>query len=220
MMKCIPGYYSFAAKALMLSLCCSTTLAASLNITLTDQDGAPVEDAVVYIESINGSMPSHSPQTVEVDQVGEAFVPHVRATTVGSLVTFPNSDHIRHHVYSFSEALTFEVPLYIGIPAEPTLFDTAGLVTLGCNIHDHMLGYILILETPFYSEINSGSGQLDNIPAGELVVKIWHPRLLDAQTLEQTMTANADSALELVMQLNLRAERMVRRAPKRNSKRY
>ena len=195
-------------------------LAASLTLTLTDQDGRPVDDAVVYITSINGEGRTPMPQTVEVDQINEAFVPHVRATTVGSLVNFPNSDHVRHHVYSFSEAKTFEVPLYSGVPTEPTLFDKAGLVTLGCNIHDHMLGYILVLDTPWFAEVRGGSARIDDIPAGQLAVEIWHPRLLGPETIQRTLGVGTDDFASLTEHVELRPERTVRRAPRRGSSRY
>lgn len=194
--------------------------AATLGISMTDQDGQPVDDAVVYITSIDGTVPASSPMEAEVDQVDETFVPHVRAITVGSLVNFPNSDHIHHHIYSFSEAKTFEVPLYTGVPNDPTRFDKAGLVTLGCNIHDHMLGYVLVLDTPYFAEIRGGAGAIENIPAGALAVEIWHPRLLDTEVIERSMTAAADSQLELNLQVELRPERKVRRAPRRGGSRY
>lgn len=194
--------------------------AASLVLSLTDQDNNPVTDAVVYVQTIDGKPLTSTPQSVQVDQVNEMFVPHVRATTVGSTVSFPNSDHIRHHIYSFSEAKSFEVPLYIGQPAAPTLFDKAGLVTLGCNIHDHMLGYILILATPYFAEIRDGQGFIDKLPAGELAVEIWHPRLANEEVIHRTLSVGADDEQRLTLQVDLRPERMVRRAPKRSSSRY
>lgn len=211
------------AFALLLSAVLGTplsTFAASLTLTLTDQNGAPVDDAVIYVTTVNGTKGAVEPQTVEVDQVNETFVPHVRATTAGSLVNFPNSDHVRHHVYSFSAAKTFEVPLYSGLPAEPTLFDRPGLVTLGCNIHDHMLGYILVLDTPWYAEVRGGTARIDDLPAGELAVEIWHPRLLGAETIQRTLGVGADDFATLTEHVELRPERTVRRAPKRGGSRY
>jgi plastocyanin len=198
----------------------ATGLAASFAVTLTDQDDNPVDDAVVYVTTINGQQQASTPQTVEVDQVSEMFVPHVRATTVGSFVNFPNSDHVRHHIYSFSEAKTFEVPLYSGVPTEPTLFDKAGLVTLGCNIHDHMLGYILVLDTPWFAEVRGGSGRIDGMPAGELAIEIWHPRLVGEEIITRTVVVSADENAVLALQVELRPERTVRRAPRRGNSRY
>lgn len=197
----------------------SLTQAATLNLQVLDQDGQPVNDAVVYVVSVNGATAPAQPQDVLVDQIDEAFVPHVRATTVGSRVSFPNSDHIRHHVYSFSEARTFELPLYIGIPAEPVVFDKSGIVTLGCNIHDHMLGYILVLDTPWFAEVQEGKASIESLPAGELQVEVWHPRL--ASTVEaRSLQATDGAPAELSLQLELRPERMLRRAPRRGGSRY
>lgn len=197
----------------------SPAQAARLDVVLTDQDGQPVDDAVVYVVSVDGAVPAPRPADVLVDQVDEAFVPHVRATTTGSRVSFPNSDHIRHHVYSFSAARTFELPLYIGIPAEPIVFDTAGVVTLGCNIHDHMLGYILVLDTPWFAEASAGQASIEGLPAGELQVEVWHPRLVDA-VATHTLQATDAAAATLSLQLELRPERMLRRAPRRSGSRY
>lgn len=210
-------------SAIALSACICAPLpvsAASLTLMLTDQNGAPVDDAVVYVTTIDGAYQPSTPQTVDVGQADQMFVPHVRATTVGSLVNFPNSDHVQHHVYSFSEAKTFELPLYSGVPEAPTLFDKAGLVTLGCNIHDHMIGYILVLDTPWYAEVRGGSGRIDDLPAGALAVEIWHPRLADQATLQRSLTISADRTATLAEQVELRPERTVRRAPRRGSSRY
>jgi plastocyanin len=194
--------------------------AASLVVTLKDQEGAAVSDAVVYVATINGQQPAPVPRQVTVDQVDETFVPHVRAVAVGSSISFPNSDHIRHHVYSFAPAKTFELPLYIGLPAEPISFDQAGLVTLGCNIHDHMLGYVLVVETPYYAEVAAGTARLDNLPDGELAVRIWHPRLADDTALEFTVQTATSGDTALQQQLTLLPDRKARRAPRRGSSRY
>ncbi len=206
--------------ALVWSIALDPAAAATLKVVVTDQQGSPVEDAVVYIRSIDGQTPASSPASVEVDQVNEMFVPHVRAATVGSSISFPNSDHIRHHVYSFSEARTFEVPLYSGVPAEPILFDKPGVVTLGCNIHDHMLGYILILATPHYVEVHAGTGSLSDLSPGAMEVEIWHPRLADQAAITRMVDITTDAEVSIEVQLDLRPERMVRRAPRRNSTRY
>lgn len=194
--------------------------AASLTLTLTDQDGKPVNDAVLSISTINGQHPTAKPASVTVDQVDEMFVPHVRAVTMGSTVSFPNSDHIRHHVYSFSPAKTFELPLYIGVPAEPITFDKAGLVTLGCNIHDHMLGYILVVDTPWFAEVKDGTATLNDLPAGEFAIEIWHPRLDQDDAVKVSLQVGADESARLEQQVTLRPERMVRRAPRRGGSRY
>ncbi len=96
------------------------------------------------------------PPADAVDQVDKQFVPYVKPVFVGSKVRFPNSDKIRHQVYSFSPAKKFELPLYGGTDAPPVVFDKPGIIVLGCNIHDWMVGIHLWSETPFFAKTGSG----------------------------------------------------------------
>jgi len=143
-------------------------MAANLVATITNQEGESVDDAVLYIESIDGKPQPFDAQSAIVDQIDKTYVPHVRVLTAGSAVSFPNKDDIRHHVYSFSDAKTFELPLYIGTPANPVQFDSAGVVNLGCNIHDFMHAYILVLETPHYAKSIAGTLSIQSFPPGEV----------------------------------------------------
>ncbi len=114
---------------------------------VTDDKGKPIEDAVVSLMSL-GTPPAAPLATAAImDQHDKEFVPYVLPVYVGTRVTFPNRDNIRHHVYSFSSAKKFELPLYIGTPAAPVVFDKPGVIALGCNIHDWMLAYIYVLTT-------------------------------------------------------------------------
>src|SRR5664279_833946 len=116
--------------------------------TVTDARGKPLPDAVVVAVPADGNirLPSRPPQDV-VDQVDKEFVPRVQAILVGTAVTFPNRDTVRHQVYSFSPAKRFELPLYTGVP-QAVVFDKPGVVVLGCNIHDWMVGYVYVSESP------------------------------------------------------------------------
>ena len=103
-----------------------------------------------------------------MDQKNRTFVPHVLAVQTGTAVRFPNSDDIRHQVYSFSSAKTFQLPLYKGTPASPVWFDKAGVVSLGCNIHDHMIAYIYVVDSPWFAKANAdGLARIENVPGGE-----------------------------------------------------
>jgi plastocyanin len=113
--------------------------AASVDVEVQGQDGKPLADAVVFLESRRRAaavpVPGHR------DRAGrQAFTQRVTVVPVGSAVAFPNRDKVRHHVYSFSPAKTFDLKLYIGTPANPVVFDKAGIAVLGCNIHDTMAG--------------------------------------------------------------------------------
>ena len=110
-------------------------------------------------------------------QQGKQFLPGVLVVPVGTSVHFPNRDSVRHHVYSFSPAKKFELKLYTGTPANPVVFERAGVVTLGCNIHDRMVGWIVVVDTPYYAQAAEGAAQvqINGVPAGNYKLRVWHP---------------------------------------------
>jgi plastocyanin len=150
---------------------------AEIAATVVDARGKPVADAVVVAVPSDGNLhlPARPPQEV-VDQVDKEFVPKVQAILVGTAVTFPNRDSVRHQVYSFSPARRFELPLYTGVPQAVT-FDKPGVVILGCNIHDWMLGYIYVSESPYFAKTDAqGKALLSDLPPRGYVVRVWHPQ--------------------------------------------
>jgi plastocyanin len=151
--------------------------AASLTSTVADEDGEPVKDAVVLAAPLGGAA-RNGKKTAVIDQVDKEYVPHVTAVRAGTQISFPNRDQIRHHVYSFSDAKTFEIPLYKGTPASPVLFDKPGVVVLGCNIHDWMKAYVYVTETPYFGVTGKdGKVTLKGVPAGDYRVEVWHPTM-------------------------------------------
>jgi plastocyanin len=153
---------------------------ATYAVDVRDQRGAPVRDAVLALVPRDpAAVPPPPARSAVMDQRRKQFVPHVLAVQVGTPVVFPNSDDIRHHVYSFSPAKTFQLKLYKGIPAAPVVFDRPGTVVLGCNIHDPMVGYIYVLPTRFFATTGeAGQAELSGLPAGRYEMQIWHPRLV------------------------------------------
>ena len=152
--------------------------AATLTIRVQDGRGAGMTDAVVYAVPEGRELPL-AQKTAVMDQRNRSFVPHVLPVQVGTLVSFPNSDDVRHHVYSFSPARTFQLPLYKGTPAAPLLFDRAGVVTLGCNIHDQMSAFIFVVDTPYFAKTVNGSATIDGVEAGRYTVHVWYPDMRD-----------------------------------------
>lgn len=174
-----PSATNFTA-GLLLCLAATVATAAELSITVINSDNnRPVAGAVVSA----GSPQAMAPVSAEIYQKDRAFHPRVLVVPVGSSVDFPNRDNTQHHVYSFSPAKTFNIKLYAGRPEAPIIFDKPGIVELGCNIHDHMQGYVIVTDTPAVGRTNeSGQVTLDIKPQpGErrAVLKIWHPRLPD-----------------------------------------
>ena len=154
--------------------------AATLNVRVHDRRGAPIADAVVYAVPDGRAVPP-ARKTAVMDQKNRMFVPHVLAIQSGTAVQFPNSDDIRHQVYSFSSAKPFQLPLYKGTPANPIVFTTPGVVTLGCNIHDRMSAYIVVVDTPHFATTPAGGRvTLGDLDAGRYVVHVWSPGVRDA----------------------------------------
>ncbi len=117
------------------------------------------------------------------------FEPHVLIVQAGAAVEFPNNDVIAHHVYSFSQPNDFILPLYRGLPPDPVLFEHPGIVTLGCNIHDGMLGFVLVVETDVFGMTDRrGEVVLDvDTNATSWAANAWSPRFRDS-TAPMTLT--------------------------------
>lgn len=149
-----------------------------VEVVVKDERGKPVSDAVVSLTSPGAAAAQSKPAPAIMDQQNKEFVPFVLPVAAGTPVAFPNRDNIRHHVYSFSAAKRFELPLYIGTPAAPVVFDAPGTVVLGCNIHDWMVGYIYVLATPYFGKTtDDGAARITEVPAGTYEARVWHPRL-------------------------------------------
>lgn len=154
--------------------------AASLQGDVVDAKGAALGNAVVTLQGPAGGVAA--PGKAVMDQQEMRFVPSVLAVRTGTSVTFPNRDDIRHQVYSFSPAKRFELRLYQGTPSEPVVFDKPGLVVLGCNIHDWMVGYIYVTDDPWFAVSDvQGKVSFDDLPAGDYRVTLWHSALPDMQ---------------------------------------
>jgi plastocyanin len=197
-----------AAAALMLLWSAAPGFAAELRVLVKDHHGKLVADAVVLATPLEPKSALHSkPPPDAVDQVDKQFVPYVKPVFVGTRVQFPNSDNIRHQVYSFSPAKRFELPLYGGTDAPPVVFDKPGVVVLGCNIHDWMVGYIYVSDTPFFAKTEvTGIATIDDMPPGEYSLRVWHPSLEHGEeTMTRQVTLNADGPTSVAWELGLKA---------------
>jgi plastocyanin len=175
---------------------------------VTDDKGKPIEDAVVSLMSL-GTPPAAPLATAAImDQHDKEFVPYVLPVYLGTRVTFPNRDNIRHHVYSFSSAKKFELPLYIGTPAAPVVFDKPGVIALGCNIHDWMLAYIYVLTTPHFAKTAAdGKARLDGLAPGTYEARVWHPRLRgDTEKTGKPLTVAAGEPAPVAFVVSLKSE--------------
>ncbi|MDM3870206.1 methylamine utilization protein [Porticoccus sp. W117] len=163
----------------LLLACFCAAANASIDIAITSKSGTPVQldQAIVY--AVAHTIPTDSaPQTeATIVQRDLQFDPYISVIQRNTQVIFPNRDNTSHHVYSFSPAKSFELPLYKKQLPGPVLFDKSGLVVLGCNIHDWMLAYLLVVDTPFFTQLSEGNQQLVDVPPGKYQLHLWHPRL-------------------------------------------
>ena len=150
--------------------------AAPQTITVVDEAGQALAEAAVSI-TVKSTPASTSGKTVDMAQRDKQFAPRLVVIQTGTSVNFPNFDTVRHHVYSFSSAKSFEIKLYTGRPSAPVTFDKPGTATLGCNIHDNMVGHIHVVDTPYFG-VTNGRGKVDiDVPAGDHRVRVWHPKM-------------------------------------------
>jgi plastocyanin len=171
-----------AAATLGAGLACASASAATLDVTALQRDGKPLAGAIITLEAQPPSLSPIAPVQAVMDQVDLAFAPDVLVVPVNSSVRFPNSDAVSHQVYSFSPARKFQLPLYRGKPYPPVTFDEPGIVTLGCNIHDRMLAYIVVTAAPFFGRTDAaGHWSARDLPAGRYQLTLWHPLLNEAR---------------------------------------
>ncbi|AWI53996.1 methylamine utilization protein [Aquabacterium olei] len=152
-------------------------IAAPQGLMVVDTAGQPVAGAVVsvLVRGVRATAPSGT--LAQLGQRNKQFEPTLLVVQTGTLVNFPNFDTVRHHVYSFSPARPFEIKLYAGTPAQPVLFDKPGTATLGCNIHDRMLAYVHVVDTPHFG-VSDERGRLTiDLPGGEHTARIWKPAM-------------------------------------------
>ena len=168
-------------------------VAGELRIQVLDRDGAPVPEVAVYAQAIETSEAleasevrvNHAIAAADdalatpptMNQRELSFKPHLLIVETGTEIAFPNEDDVRHHVYSFSPAKRFDLTIDSGSTERP-IFDQAGIVTLGCNIHDDMLAYVLVVDTPHFTKTDAnGFASLPALTSGSFEINIWTPRM-------------------------------------------
>jgi plastocyanin len=185
-------------------------LAATVIVNVTDSSGKPLPQAVVSIEPTTGKLVAQPTPTAQVAQFKRQFQPQVTVVTAGTPVLFPNFDTVRHHVYSFSPIKTFELKLYAGVPNVPVLFDRPGIAVIGCNIHDNMAAWIVVVDTPFFGLTGAdGRARINAVAAGSYRLKVWHPGLSDTTDGVASALTVGNSDLDQAVRLNISANPLV-----------
>lgn len=197
--------YSLLVTVMSAILLSSTSQAAQRYVfKVIDQNGVSLNKAV--IEPFSNGATSH--QQIEslrtIDQIDKQFSPQQIIISKGDSVEFPNSDNIRHHVYSFSKAKVFELKLYANKPERPVRFGEPGIVVLGCNIHDSMIGYVYVASTEKATETDhDGRAEIESTQALK-TVQVWHAQQANgAESLQlidiDTLSTNAEGEFVIKM---------------------
>ena len=193
------GNFAFAAARLwvfaVLAAVMMPTSAATLEVHVSD--GTQTLGGVVVSLHSDAAKTALNPAQASMEQVKSEFTPRVVVVDVGSTVTFPNRDKTRHHVYSFSPAKRFELPLHDASAAAPVTFDAPGIVTVGCNIHDWMVGYVVVSDTPYSGVTDEHGVATIEVPSGRYQLHVWHERQTEtAATVERDIEVlAADNAV-------------------------
>ena len=177
--------------------------AAPYRVTVTDAQSAPLADAVVMLRTPRTSARpplTVSAQPVVIQQIDREFVPRVTVLPVGSRISMPNNDAVPHSVYSFSPAKQFEFDAYVGSSPRVLTLDKTGIITLGCNIHDWMVGYIVVVDTPLAAQTDAaGSVTFPNVADGDYELRIWHPQQRSGEYVAVTTAGEQNRAQSIVM---------------------
>ena len=178
-----------------------TALAAAVTFQVAARGGEAVANTVLVADPLDGTAaPAHG--TASIDQINKQFVPRVSVIRTGTAVSFPNSDHIRHQVYSFSAAQRFTLKLYAGSPSAPVVFDKPGLVVLGCNIHDKMSAFVAVVDSPYFTLSDSSGAAALKLPPGRYRLRIWHQNLASAAAQQEITVRDAPLAIALTLDLH------------------
>lgn len=192
---------SFMALLCMLTV--SYGWSSQVSLSGVDAAGSPTPHLAIALTPVTGTQLEDHASEGEIVQIDRSFVPLVSIVRSGTSVHFPNRDSVRHHVYSFSPPKIFELKLYVGTPEKPVVFDTPGLVVLGCNIHDQMIGYVLVRDTPWIAVTGEdGVAKIQGVPDGDYQLEWWHPDFIAHGGQSRTRTITVRGATEIKLELD------------------
>jgi len=202
------GRRVFPCAGALLFAVCGSAAATNFTVEVNDQDGRPVANAVVVLmPDSKASMPAAATRLAAertIDQRGETFIPLVTIVPKGGHVVFANNDQTTHQVYSFSSVKQFEITLARGEKSPPIAFDNSGVAALGCNIHDHMIAYAFVAESPWAVLTGSdGRGTVADVPPGNYEAQVWHPKLPPGRAMPSLKASLSGDTTRLTVNIKL-----------------
>ena len=185
---------------------CGSAAATTLTAEVNDQDGRPVANAViVLVADSKAPMPaSRLAAEKTIDQRSETFIPLVTIVPKGGHIIFANNDQTTHQVYSFSSVKQFEITLARGEKSPPIAFDNSGVAALGCNIHDHMIAYAFVADSPWTVLTGAdGRGTIAEVPPGNYEAQVWHPKLPPGRAIPSLKASLSGDTTRLTVNIKL-----------------
>ncbi len=177
-------------------------------VHVTEADGKPTTGVEVIVYVVGFSEPAAN-TTVTVEQRGRKFVPELVAVTIGGKVNFPNKDAFFHNVFSQSSTRKFDLGSFKKGEAKTKEFPTPGVVDVYCNIHPEMAATILVLPNQHHTRIAAdGTFTLDGVPPGNWTVFAYTRRAPKPASTKVTVTAGADTTVELAIQRGAEPEHL------------
>ena len=163
----------------LLTLCIMSVLAAQMCLAGSIKGKVSPGKSVVYLESASGAVIPVAGKKVTMDQRGLLFQPHTLVVQVGTTVEFLNSDKVAHNVFwpsiSGDKKKSHNLGTWPTGQNKPFQFTEPGVVTLLCNVHPEMSGYIVVSPTPYFTETGAdGEFSLANVPDGQYTITAWH----------------------------------------------
>lgn len=162
-------------------------------------------DMVVYLEPLSGQVLTPSISPLVISQKDKAFSPYISIIQANQEIQFTNQDDITHHIYSVSQGNKFSFKIRAGQSNANTRFEHSSEVAMGCNIHDWMSGYLLVVDTPYFTKTNQqGIANFANIQQGKYRVVVWHPQMKTSNNrliVEKNINGNALFSVSLTAEL-------------------
>lgn len=173
--------------------------AITVNVQVTDVSDNPLKNIVVYIDPLDGQRRTISDKTIDIGQLNKSFTPYISVIQQGNTVRFHNQDDITHHIYSVTGENKFSIKIRSGQQKIKQDINHLGEVAMGCNIHDWMSGYLLVLDTPYFDKTNvKGDVSIDVPASGNYQVTVWHPQMSEANNrISETFVVKENILLRL-----------------------
>ena len=176
-------------------------MSASVSGTVSGGGAQGPGGSVIWLKRLGGDTPKPAPARGKVvTQRNKTFMPRVLAVTVGTKVSFRNEDAIFHNIFSLSKPNDFDTGLYKQGATYRQTFKRAGVVQILCNIHSSMLGFIYVVDSPYYAQADgSGAFTIKAVPPGDYTISVWHEAA--SKPTEQRLSVGANGARGVALQV-------------------